>query len=423
MFVRLIRTATALSTGICLVCASADTLGGAENVPASAGTAVIELRKSFKPPDRAVRQAVSPELRSGDESDPGAPGETHVIPSQQLGAVAEALGEHLQSSGTLHFPGIGGAGIVLQGSATPILETSAGRHLIIDRDRTLDSNVVEAITSRWPAFSVVQPPAGAHLRDVIGSLLDAAGYDSVLRSAPLVFGRGVTVRVSPDFVVLRSGRDLLSGETHAISVVDRADALPAELRELLGGHRVHIVELTPDGASVGADQAPWRDPAGHVTTMEATRLATIVAEIAGALGCSVERRAQLPSAIGEPDLRADLRIGRGGDWALVFEKYAPRSPEHLVGGGGATLLLDSAANLPLAIGALLRRFGIAAIGPTVEFYRSQGAGSTRRFVISVTGWLAEADGRRLLITGNTLPPLVRLYLTREGIDIFEYRIR
>ena len=89
----------------------------------------------------------------------------------------------------------------------------------------------------------------------------------------------------------------------------------------------------------------------------------------------------------------------------------------------AVIPLHSSSDLPEAIGALLRRFGIPAIGPMVEFYRAVNPDLTRRFVISVPGWLAEFGGRRLLITGATPSPLVRLYLTREGIDIFEYRIR
>jgi len=407
---------------ILVFCASAGTLDGAEIGPASAGPADIELRKSFRFIRRAGRQNSRSEKRSGVVSDPGVTDDARGNLLPQLGAVAEALDEQLQSSGTLHLPGVGEGEIVLQGQTTPILSTGTGRHLIIDCDRTIDPRVVDGISRRWPGFSVVQPPAGANLHAVIGSVLDAAGYDSVLRSVPLIFGRGITIRVTPDFVVLRSERDLLEGETRAISVVDPADALPSELRELAGEHRVRIVELTPEGAPAGVDRTPWRDPAGRVTTMEATRLAPIIEEIAATFGFSVERRVLLPAAAGEPGSSADLRISRDEDAALIFEKTAPRSQEHLVNRTDAVIMLNSAAELPEAIGALLRRFKIPAIGPAVEFYRAPTAGSTRRFVISVPGWLAEADGRRLLITGTTPPLLVRLYLTRAGIDIFEYRV-
>ena len=423
MFERLTRSAPALLMSFVLTGAAVGAPGAAvaaETGGAEANPASIELRKSFRFVRHSGRRTSPPEQRGADGgAASGSAGGTSSLP---LGAVAEALGEQLQSSGTLHLPDIGKGGIVLQGSTTPILETAAGRHLIIDRSRTIDPGLVDAIPRRWPGFSVVQPPAGSNLREVVGLVLDAAGYDSVLRSTPLTFGRGVTLQITPDFVVLRSESDLLAGETRAISVVDLPAALPPELRALAGEQRVRIVELTPDGAPAGVDEATWRDPAGRVTTMETARLTPIIGEIAGALGLAVGRHATLPATVGQPTASADLRISRDGNAAYVFEKPDQRSQEYLVNRGETAIVLNSAADLPQAIGGLLRHFGIPAIGPTVEFYRAPTPGSTRRFVINVPGWLAETGGRRLLITGTTPPPQVRLYLTREGIDIFEYRV-
>ena len=423
MLERLNRGASALLMGVLIFCVSEGFPGGARKACAAAGPADIELRKSFRSIRRTGSHASRTVTRSGVGSALAAANDELEIAPAQLGAVAAALGEQLQSSGTLHLPGIGGKGIVLRVATTPILETTTGRHLILDRDRTINPGVADGISRSWPGFLVVQPPAGASLREVIGSTLDAAGYDSVLRLAPLIFGRGVTIRVSPDFVVLRSDRDLLAGETRAISVVVPADALPAELRELAGEHRVRIVELTPDGAPAGVGRTPWRTPTGRVTTVAAARLAPIIEGIAGAFGFSVERNLMLPAAAGEPGISAELRISREGDATFVFENDDPRILEHLASRGETAIVMKSSADLQQAIAALLGRFGVTAIGPTVEFYRAPPAGSPPRFVISVPGWLAESAGRRLLITGATIPPLVRLYLTRENIDIFEYRIQ
>ena len=421
MIERWIRSALAVLVGISVIGMTDGSVGSAEDDPSATGPPDIELRKSFRPA-HAGRHASRSEIRSGAEGDSSAPYDAGGDVRPHLNAVAQALGEQLQSTGTLHLPDIGVGGLVLHAATTPILETAAGRHLIVDADRTIDAGMVDQIARRWPDFSVVHPPAGADLRDVMGSVLDAAGYDSVLRSAPLIFGRGATIRLTPDFVVLRSEHDLLAGETRALSIVDATDAIPPELRELAAEHRVRIIELTRDGASVGFDQAPWRDPAGHVTTMETARLAPILAEVAEALGLSVERRVPLPAAAGEPGVSADLRISRNGDATRVFENSGQNFREQLVNQGETAIMLHSAAGLPEAIGLLLSRFGIPAIGPSVEFYRPSKTASQRRFVITLPGWLAEANGRRLLITGTTPPPLLRLYLTREGIDIFEYRV-
>jgi hypothetical protein len=383
----------------------------------------MELRKSFRFVRRAERKPPRGEPAAGtttpQDATAAAPGAA-IAPLENL---ANALGERLQTSGTLHLPGDGATGIVLEAAVTPILETAAGRHLIIDQGLTIPAAAADALAGRWPGFSVIQPAAGTGLRGLVGRLLDAAGYESVLRSTPLTFGRGVTVRLSPDYVVLRTEQDLLAGETRAISIVDPTETCPAELRELAGEHQVRLVEMTPDGDAIGADRAPWRDASGHVTTVETPRLAPIIEEIAAAFGLNIERRVPLPAGPDESSLSADLRLSRGEEQALVFETPARLPRADALPGAAALIAVSSGADLPGAIGVLLKRFGIPAIGPTVEFYRRPLPGSARRFVISVPGWLAEVGGRRLLVTGAAPPPLVRLYLTREGIDILEYRSR
>jgi hypothetical protein len=416
------RSAPSLLICAALAAACAGSLGAAESGPAATDAADIELRKSFRFIRRAGRQ-VDRTRKGGDM--PAAPRSRvdagPAVPSQ-LGAVAAALGEHLISSGTLHLPGVGAAGTVLHGATTPVLETATGRRVIIDRDRTITPEVADQIGRRWPDFAVVQPPADAKLRDVLGAVLEAARYESVLRAAPLTFGRGVTVRYTPDFVVLRTDRDLLLGEARAISIVDPGDALAPELRELAAQLRVQVVELAEDGSPVGAQRPPWRDPVGRVTTMETARLTSIIGEIAATLGCSVQRRAPLPALPGEPAIVADLLISLAGDSVPVFEKGDPGSRGAERTGEGAAIVLKTPADLSTAIGSLLGKFALPTIGPAVEFYRARPSGSARRFVLTVPGWLAETGGRRLLITGAALPQLARLFLTREGIDIFEYRV-
>jgi hypothetical protein len=158
------------------------------------------------------------------------------------------------------------------------------------------------------------------------------------------------------------------------------------LRELAAEHRVRVVELSGDGSAAGHDVAPWRDPTGRVTTMETGRISALIGEIASAIG---------------------LRTDGGG--------LSPRD--------AATA--DNRTSDPVrdAVGEMLARSGVPAVGPVVEFYRPSAAGPRGRFVIAIPGWLVERGGRRLLVTGASPPLPLRLYLTRQGIDIFEYRLR
>lgn len=389
------------------------------DAPGSAGaSAEIELRKTFRSAPRPGRQpARARNVRSAGDS--GTHEEGSITPSaaRRIAAAAAALGEPLQSSGTLHLPGIDGPGLVVREELTPVLEFGTGRRVIVDMHGAIPPGVSDEIGRLWPGYSVVHPPAGGDLRSLIGSLLDAAGYESVLRSAPVTLGRGATIRFTPDFVILRGERDLLDGETRALSVVEPAEALPAELRELAADQRVRFVELTPDGALSGTDRAPWSDPAGRVTTAGGDRLAPLLGEIAAELGLAAEPQGGIFSRPGEGPARSARVIGRGQTAVLVLDDTAPGA------GGGAQVELNDRADLNAAIGALLAHFSIPAIGPAVEFHRPASRGGAPRFVIGVPGWLAQLGERRLLITGAALPQQVRLFLTREGLDIFEYRTR
>lgn len=389
------------------------------DAPGSAGAAAeIELRKTFRSAPRPGRQPA----RAGDGRRSGGSGtreEGSITPSaaRRIAAAAAALGEPLQSSGTLHLPGIDGPGLVVREQLTPVLEFGTGRRVIVDLHGAIPPGVSNEIGQLWPGYAVVHPPAGGDLRSLIGSLLDAAGYESVLRSAPVTLGRGATIRFTPDFVILRNERDLLDGETRALSVVEPAEALPAELRELAADQRVRIVELTPDGAPSGTDRAPWSDPYGRVTTAGGDRLAPLLGEIAAELGLASESPGGIFSRPGARPARSGRVISRGETEVLLLDDSAQGS------GGGSQVVLTGRADLNAAIGALLAHFGVPAIGPSVELYRPPSRGGAPRFVIGVPGWLAQVGERRLLITGAALPQQVRLFLTREGLDIFEYRTR
>lgn len=346
-------------------------------------TAEIELRKSFT---RSRGRGRQPSRTAPVAPGVGSPAAGATAPGPaplEAEAVARALGEPLAAAGALHLPLPSGGTVALAGDLAPVLETGTGRRVIIDAAGSIAPETAAEIERAWPGYAVARPDGGG-LRELIAGVLQVAGYSSVDTSKPLVFGRGATVRVTPDFLIQRQAEDLLHGEVRALSVVDPADSLPAELRELAGEHRVRIVELSSDGSPAGSDVAPWRDPTGRVTTMETRRLAPLIAEIEAALG---------------------LQSGDGGELPPAGDAPAAGDP------------------VRAAVGAMLARRGVPAVGPVVELYRPSAAGPRGRFVITIPGWLAERGGRRLLITGASPPLPLRLYLTRQGIDIFEYRLR
>lgn len=323
-------------------------------------------RRSGGSASRASAPAVGP---APAEAAPPAP----PAGSATVGRAVEALGETWSATGTLHLPGVGGRGAKLDAVATPFVDLEAGGRVIIDVGGRIPAAQAGEIGRRWPGNRVLSFPAGAGPREILGGLLAASGYATVGRGTPLTFGREVRVRLQPDFVVLRRDSDLLEGRTRALSVVDSPlDLLPEELRELAAGHRIEVVDLPRDGT---APALGWRDPSGRVTTVEAADAGLVFSEIAEAIG--------VPAA-GGPGAGADLRV---------------------------------------EVGEFIAGSGVEAIGPTVDFTRPTVGGGPSRFTVSVPGWLVSREGRRVLVTGASLAAPLRLLLTREGIDVLEYRLR
>ena len=113
--------------------------------------------------------------------------------------------------------------------------------------------------------------------------------------------------------------------------------------------------------------APWRDASGRVTTMEAARLAPVLEEIAAALGLAVERRVPSRPRRGAGRQRRPADEPRRTR-SLVFEKSARQAgvagPRRRCGDRAACGRRSAGGDRRAA-----RRFGIPAIGPTVELYR------------------------------------------------------
>lgn len=386
-------------------------------LPAQEPPPEIELRKSFR------QRGTSPSPPSGAPREPAATPATRST-ARVADAVAAALGEGSAASGTLHLPGVGADGVALDLARTPLVEFASGRRAILDPERSIPARTAAEIERLWPGFTVVRPPPGAPARALLDGIVDAAGYASVLRGSTLRFGRETRVAVRPDAVVLRTDDDLLNGETRALSLLGVGSApLPPELRELAREHRIAIAEFDASGAPLGADRAAWRDPVGSLTTVEGRARALLFAEIGAALGLTVVPGAELPGSPGAPPARAAFAASRGADHAFVFgTDPGVEVLERVADLGALGIVAGRDGDFSGDIGRFLARFGVKAIGPRVELHPETPGAALPRFAIEVPGWLAEADGRRLLITGGQPPPLVRLYLQREGIDIIDYRL-
>lgn len=414
----------------------------ARDLQAQEPDAELLLRKSFLP--TSPPEAVSPPTagRTGDGRSPATTGRPRPPPGDRASSenagketrvsagimthAAAALGESWSESGMLYLPDGAGGHIALDNARFPQVDFGSGRSLILDSGGEVPAAIATRIATLWPGYTVLAVGSDEDPRAILGRVLDAAGYYAVHRGTAITFGFEALVRLLPDYVVLKDPGALLRGETYLLSVLSSAgETFPVELLEMAREQRLRIVEIIAGEALPGEVGFAWRDPQGTLTTVQGRNPVVPVAELAAALGLVVERRVlcRVAKASGTAAVVADLRLSRGGTAALVFARGPDFEAARLLADrGAAVLLLRGKDAFTAATVRLLEIFGIPRIGPTVEFQKPSQSGRDGRFRITVPGWLAEPEGaRRLLITSAEIGTQLRLYLTREGIDIFQYR--
>jgi hypothetical protein len=400
---------------------------GTARAEGESGAPDLILRKSFsRPAKRAGALPASPQLPGAAAAPPasapggaGAEQRTAAVErrTEAITRVATLLGERLVVEGTLYLRDGRGPGMALDNGRTPLVDLGSGRQVILAAGAEVPADEIRA---RWPGLGVVSLASG-DLRETLGAFLAAAGYAMVLRDTPVAIGREAVVRFRPDFVVQKEGDALLPADTYLLFVLPSpGEALPAELREAAREHRLELGEVFESGEPPPAP-SPWRDPRAPLTTVRARHPGVLVGEVAEALGIAVERKVPCLAALGEgaPEVVADLRIARGTKRSLVFfHEIDADAARRLAEAGEDVLIAAPGAPADAIVARVLERFGIPRIGPTVQFHRPGPAG---RFTIDAPGWLADREGGgRVLITPASLGTQLRLYLTREGIGVFEY---
>lgn len=322
-----------------------------------------------------------------------------------LDSSLQAMGETLILEGTLSLPLPTGETLKVDAGASPVADISTGRGLLLDFDGDITAESRKLIEEHWPRYRVVNVPADADFRRLMGLILDESGYHSVSRDAPLVLGRHGRVRIVPDFLVAPTTESILDGSLMLIMIEDSPNqALPSEIKEIARDHLVKVVEIAPpsggDESPVPASPGWWGG--GKIT---ASDFRALLGELGPALGLKV--RETFP-ADGE-GFHGKGRItleGNGRSRLVTFVAAAPEADR------ADSLTIAPDDSLELVLARLLHTFGYDYSGPFLEFYQP-GA----RFTILIDGYyIARATGP-LVVTGDDIGPRLKTMLARRGIEV------
>jgi len=318
----------------------------------------------------------------------------------------QAMGETLILEGTFSLPLPTGETLKVDAGTSPVAGISTGRSLLLDFNGDITEESRSLIEEHWPRYRVINVPADADFRRLMGLILDESGYHSVSRDAPLFLGRHGRVRIVPDFLVAPTTESILDGSLMLIMIEDSPNrALPSEIKEIARDHLVKVVEITPpsggDGSPGPASFPGWWG-GGKIT---ASDFRALLGELGPALGLKV--REALP-ADGE-GFHGKGRItleGNGRSRLVTFVAAAAEADRT----DSLTIAPDDSLELVLA--RLLHTFGYDYSGPFLEFYQP-GA----RFTILIDGYYIARDTGPLVVTGDDIGPRLKAMLARRGIEV------
>jgi hypothetical protein len=337
----------------------------------------------------------------------------------------DEIGEPLSVSGVLSLPYSTGSTLSIDNSAYPLLQASTGRELILDFGSRMPEEWRGLIHERWPGYEVIAVPLHWDFSLLLDRILSSSGFHSVARKEPVSIGRDSSVRIVPDFLLLKGPESLLEGDLYVINVLETpGEALPGEIRDLAREHKITVVEIlpVPQGDTVfgGGPPTPLH-PSKKITASD-TR--TLLGEVFALMG--LDAREQFVYRFAEADnpgllleVKADLFV-EGTDRSVLvsFRDIAPRIRTALAGRNVVSLVFQDGDPLPRVLGRVLNSFGLSYSGPAVEFFRPDD-----RFSISVPGFFFFVRGRPTFLTAEALSPRIASLLAGSGIDVVSCVVR
>jgi LysM repeat protein len=337
----------------------------------------------------------------------------------------EQIGEPLSVSGVLSLPYSAGSAVSIDNSAYPLLQASSGRELILDFGSRMPEEWKGFIHERWPDYEVIAAPLHWDFSRLLDKILSSSGFHSVTRKEPVSIGRDSSVRIVPDFLLLKRPESLLEGDLYIINVLDApGEALPGEIRDLAREHRITVVEILPvprgGKAFEGGLPVPFR-PSRKITASDTRAL---LGEVFALMGLDAREQFVYRFAEGDDpglllEVKADLFV-EGDDRSVLvsFRDIAPRIRRALERRDVVSLVFDDGDPLPHVLGRVLSSFGFSYSGPAVEFFRPDD-----RFSISVPGFYFLVRGRPTLLTAEALSPRIASLLAGSGIDVVACVVR
>ena len=183
------------------------------------------------------------ERKKGQHGDRGTSGDDLVL--RNLSTLLLALTDvtRIKSDGVMVLSTDNKAELSVDTASFPLVELADKRVIMLDYRGTLPAELKDIIEISWPEYRVVSCHGIKNLKGSVSALLDSIGY-SAFGSGKVIMWDTAKVELLPDFVVMKTGEDVLNTEIAAVSIVQPGEyGIPEEFREWARNKGVRILEL------------------------------------------------------------------------------------------------------------------------------------------------------------------------------------
>ncbi len=358
-------------------------------------------------------QAPSP---AGAISVPAAPAPPEAQPAQSaLEEAAATVGGQLHAKGTYYLPRPGSEDFELDLSRHPMLEFNKGAKMIFTPTGRIMDMDEEQFQTTWPDIKTVSVDDQSSTEEIIAAIFDNLEEDGA-ESAEVTFeAQGVHVAVRSKWM-----RPETDGRHVCITPIAGPDQqTPESIRRFLEQNGIILKEILPGGGSAALHNEPRRHAVKNILALTPTNQKDFVRILAHALGFTYTPNTGItfPYAGIQVQAYADLISAGDAHEALVDFGELYGDAIAAIGKTGLNIVQVTTED---SYDAITQKM-FAALGLVYESQPSfLAAPRSAEFntVITVFGLIyAKSEGRRLLLTGATLPAAVTDMLSSQGIDV------
>jgi hypothetical protein len=175
-----------------------------------------------------------------------------------IGIIFSRLGEKLVNKGRLFLPLPEPPHFDIDTGATPVLEITSGRKVVLDLAGSLPADLIKRLTETYREYAVFQPARREPMGKALERLFELSGYYRVYdKTQSFEGGRDVRLKITADWIVWPSPDNWNKGQPVVLNMAPSADnGTPPVWVKFLADHGIRVVDLYQGKIVGGSGKTP-----------------------------------------------------------------------------------------------------------------------------------------------------------------------